>query len=158
MKFSYSKKYPEKPVKDSIIKKLIKTLSKPPKVVEVHDLRNIQGKKYVGAADYRRKKILLDRSMSKRDKRKTVAHEVAHFKLREKKISKFSKGVQDELKKTKMYKSIKKSGYETRKIPEEAFAEYYMKLKMGNQARLRKFEKKYPIVAKRFSELANGST
>lgn len=154
MKFSHSKKYPEKPNTDSNIKKLLKALSNPPKVVEVHDLRNEAGKKYVGVANYKGKQIILDRNVSKRGKYTTVAHEVAHFKLREKGISKFSKGVQDELKKTKMYKSLKKSGYETKKIPEEAFAEYYTQLKTGNQQKLKRFEKKFPVLAKRFSQLA----
>lgn len=53
-----------------------------------------------------------------------------------------------------MYKSLKKSGYETKKIPEEAFAEYYTQLKTGNQQKLKRFEKKFPVLAKRFSQLA----
>jgi hypothetical protein len=156
MKFSYSKKQPEKSNTDSRIKKLLKTLSRPPKVVEVHDLRNDKGNKYVGTADYKNKKIILDKNESNRTKYTTVAHEVAHFKLREKGINSgnFSKGVQEQLKKTKMYQNLKKQGYERKKIPEEAFAIYYTQLKTGNQAKLKEFEKKYPIIAKRFSQLA----
>jgi hypothetical protein len=156
MKFSFSKKYTPKRSSDSHIKKLVRTLSKPPKVYEVHDLRNEKGHKYVGAADYKRKMIILDKNMTVKQKRDTVAHEVAHFKLREKGISHFSKKVEDDLKRSKLYKELKKEGYDKSKLTEEAFAEYYMKLKRRDASKTNKFEKKYPIVGKRFSKLAKG--
>lgn len=105
--------------------------------------------------------IVLDRTLTDKQKRSTVAHEVGHFKLREKGISSgdFGKRVREELRKTKMYQRLKKEGYNRKKIPEEAFAEYYAQKKVGNQAtqrRLKKFEKKYPIVGRKFSKLARG--
>ena len=158
MKFSFSKKY-FKQNDNAQIKKLTRSVSKPPKVYNVHDLRNDKGKKFVGMADYKKRVIVIDRTLTDKQKQSTVAHEMAHFKLREKGISSsdFGKKVREELKKTKMYKSLKKDGYENKKIPEEAFAEYYTQKKVGNQAaqeKLKKFEKKYPTVSKKFKQLA----
>jgi Zn-dependent peptidase ImmA (M78 family) len=160
MKFSFSKKHVKRN-RDPRIKKLVRAVSRPPQVYDVHDLRNDKGKKYVGMADYRKRVIILDRTLTDKQKHSTVAHEVGHFKLREKGISSsdFGKRVREELRKTKMYKQLKKEGYERKKIPEEAFAEYYAQKKVGNQAtqeRLKKFEKKYPTIARKFSKLARG--
>jgi hypothetical protein len=158
MKFSFSRKHVKRN-RDPRIKKLVQSVSRPPQVYDVHDLRNDAGKKYVGMADYKKRVIVLDRTLTDKQKRSTVAHEVGHFKLREKGISSsdFGKRVREELRKTKMYQRLKKEGYSRKKIPEEAFAEYYAQKKVGNtktQRVLKKFERKYPTVAKKFSKLA----
>jgi hypothetical protein len=160
MKFSFASKYGRKPCSDPKIKRLTRTISRPPRVYEVRDIRaEPSGKKYVGNTNYRKKEIYIDKTLTDKQKRQTVAHEVAHFKLREKGFSpsKFGKDVKNELRRTKIYHNLKQQGYQNKKIPEEAFANYYMQLKTGSKASLQKlkqFERKYPTIARTFSKLA----
>jgi len=153
-KFSYSEKFKPKEIKDPRVKKLLKEIKRPVKAVEVKDLRRGEGKhgpKYVGASVYHARKILVDKDLNKKDKYETIVHEVAHYKVREKN-PRFGKKVMSELKKTKMYANYKKQGYQTKKIPEEIFVNYYMNQKT-HPSKLNKFKKKFPEATKKFKEL-----
>jgi hypothetical protein len=147
-------------------RKLLKQLKKPVRVIAAKKLRNVaSGKKFAAITDYNNREILYnqDMKMTLKEKQRIIAHEIGHFKLREKGIKAqkrvpLSKQALEELKKTSMYKHIRKEGYSSKKIPEEAFATYYENLKGPDRTpeKLKKFKKKFPILQKEFSKLANG--
>ena len=159
-KFSYSKKAVIVN-KNPKIKKILKELKRPLTVLEVSDLRRggAKGSKFAASTDYPNGKILINRDMkmSDEDKQRLVAHEAGHFKLREKKVNKFSKTVQDAVKRLKLYSYLKKT-YPSNRISEEAFAYYYENLKTKpleeRKEWLIKYYKKHPVLAKEFSKLA----
>lgn len=149
--FTYKKSIP---IRNQKIRQFVKNnLKRPVKVLEVQDLKG-NGHKYIGASLYKKNYIVVDKKLSVRDKYETVVHEAAHYKMREQN-PKFGKQFIKEFKKTKMYKRLKGQGYSNKKLPEEGFATYYMKKKARiYPSKLREFQKKYPIVAKKFDQLS----
>ncbi len=129
---------------------------KRPKVILVkkREMKELTGEEYVGFSQYRNGKIYIQKGLSKKQKAMTIAHEMAHHKLRRLK-TKFPQRVIKELKKTEAWKQFKKEGYKTKKIPEEIFAEAHaaIKTKSLSKKRLKEWKKESPHTYKKFSKL-----
>jgi len=158
-KFSYS-------TKDIVVntnpkvKKLLKEVKRPLKVVEVSDIRkeNSKREKYYGATDYDSGEIAIDKSMTPEEKFRTIAHEVGHFKAREK-GAEFEKNkmIKEQIKTLDLYKELKKD-YDQKDIPEETFATFYENIKTTPPKErdiwLNKFKAKHPELYSEFSRVA----
>lgn len=152
MQFTYIKKSTTIN-RDPKIKRAIKDTRRRLRVREVKDLRDERGNKFAGASDYKRREIILEKTLTPHQKYTTALHEIAHNKIKQEKVT-FGKRVRKELKKMRVYRILKKDGYTEKKIPEEAFAEYYTSIKAGlNKKKLKEIQKKYPTVAKKFNEI-----
>ena len=158
-KFSYS-------TKDVVVntnpkvKKLLKEVKRPLKVLEVSDIRkeNSKKEKYYGVTDYDRGEIAIDKDMTSEEKFRTIVHEVGHFKAREKGAEfEKNKTIREEIKKLDLYKNLKKD-YQEKDIPEETFAIFYENLKTQSPKEraiwLNKFKEKYPELYSKFSKVA----
>ena len=145
---------------------LLKDVSTPLKIREAEGITNeATGKQWAGVTDYKMKAIVLNKNikMTEKEKARLIAHEIGHYRLRERGIKEdedigLSAQALEELKKTKMYKNIKEEGYSDEKIPEEAFATYYEILKGPdmNLEKMKKFKDKFPALAMEYSTLAEG--
>jgi len=155
--FSCSKKGMKKN-RDPRIMSAARELGRPAvRVFEVNDLRGPDGKHWVGAVSYKERMVAIAKGLNKRDRCLTAVHEMGHLKVNETDYQFGGARFGKELKKTKMYSYLKKEGYPSWKIPEEAFAEYYARSRCcrGNEeGNLSKFRKKYPLVSRKFDVLA----
>lgn len=156
----YSKKIKEKENEHPKIKSFLNEFSFPIKVVEVSEIRNqANGEKFAGFANFEKKKIVIDKNLKDQDKIETVAHELGHFKLRERGIPEsglvLSKEAQTELEKTKSYMK-KKGHYPSNKVAEEIFADYYEQSKSEEPSRIEKHKEKkekYPALTNEFDNI-----
>lgn len=152
--------------KNPKFRKLLKYVKTPIRVLAAKNIRNVKsGNKFAAAADYDKNEIWYnkDMRMTLKEKQRMIAHELGHFKLREKGVEAhkdigLSRAALLELRKTKMYKHIKKEGYAESKIPEEAFSIFYQNLRGPDMTpeMQERFKKKFPILYKEFIKLANG--
>jgi hypothetical protein len=150
--------------KNTQLNKMLKDVRTPLRVIEAEGITNDKsGKKFAAVTDYKHKEIVINKQikMTLRDKKRMVAHELAHFKLREKGLETqnigLTKKARLELKQMNLYKNLKKEGYPEKKLPEEVFAHYYETTKgvSGTPETREKFKQKYPTLHKEFSKLAD---
>ena len=142
--FSYMTNKPVVPIRDPRINKALKDIKGKFNAVEVSGLRREDTKeKYMGATDREMKQIIINKTLTPRQKYETALHEIGHYKFEQVRPKFTNKDIQ-ELKKSKMYKAIKKDGYSNEKIPEEIAVEYYSRFKSRGNHHLIKFRERCP--------------
>lgn len=127
-----------------------------PVLVSREQMKRISGDDYVGYSAYRKNKIYIRKGLSKKDMKNTLDHEQGHFRFRRKKVV-LGKKVINEIKKTPSYKSFKKEGYRTKKIPEEVMVEAHMAIINGDEGQLKRMKEKAPNVYKKYIQVFGGN-
>jgi hypothetical protein len=153
--------------KNPELNKMLKNVHTPLRVIEADGIKNEKsGAKFAAVTDYKHREIVLNKNikMTPKVKKLMVAHELGHFKLREKGIKPkgnigLTKQAMKELRQSKLYEVIKKEGYPEKSLPEEVFATYYEKLKTKNvkdkDEWQKRYQEKYPTLHKEFNRLAD---
>lgn len=118
-------------------------------------MKRLTGKIFLGFSDYRKKKIYVLKSLSKRVKRETILHEQGHFIFRKRRIY-IGKKLKKEIKRTPLYKGYKKDyKHKQHKIPEELIVQLRGEIKssrMGKQ-QIRYIKSNYPLTYKKMRSL-----
>lgn len=120
------------------------------------EMRRITGGDYLGFSNYRKGRIYILKTLSKKVKRETILHEKGHFVFRKRKPY-IGQRLKKELKRTPLYKDYKED-YKKKphKIPEELLVQLRAEVKSGriDKQQLMYIRKRYPHTYRKLREIS----